>query len=74
MSSIASKSYEEQKAQFIKDNWKDKYYTFWLEEIVSGYVANTLIVNTDKGDHKYYLNRWTVLLMDILVLGWIPRL
>jgi hypothetical protein len=74
MSSRAHGSYEVQKHEFIKKYWKDKHYDYTLLENIPGTQTNTLIVNEALGGRPLFLkNKW-VCMMDLLCIGWLPRL
>ena len=73
MSARASGSYEVQKHNFIKRNWRDDHYEYFFDQTIEGHDAHTLIVNPSRGGWPCYTNEMILIFLDLLVFGYIPR-
>lgn len=71
LSPKAEREHRSQKAIFIRQNQKDTFYDFKEEEKIEGMLEN-IGVYTDS--MPCFFNRYILILLDIIALGWLQRL
>ena len=62
-----------QEEDFIARNNKDSEYDYIFNEIIPHQGEHNLVHNPARGERPWYSNAWVMYVMDLLVLGWIPK-
>lgn len=73
MSARAEGSYQVQKHNFIKENWRDDHYDYNFSEEIEGHNAHSLVVNPERGGYPWYTSTPSLVFCDLFLFGYIPR-
>ena len=74
MSAKANGSYNWQKHNFIRENWRDDEYDYDFTEVIEGHAAHALIINPERGGNPWYTKWFFMITLDLILAGWLPRL
>ena len=72
----SSKAWNNRKLQerdFIIRNDKDKHYDYRFEENIPHQGSHNLVHNPARGGRPWYSSACVMGMMDLLVIGWIPK-
>ena len=70
----AHKSFEAQKADFIRRNNRDTHYDYRCHEDIPHQSKFVLVFNEEHGKQPWYSKCWILVCLDLLMIGWIMRL
>ena len=72
-SSKADYRFKKQKRKFIKENDRDDHYNYSCSEDILFHQAECLVYSPKKGEKPWYTNCCLMVILDIFMVGWIPR-